>query len=344
MEKKNYKNNNSVNKQTLNLLEKEEDINQLNSHNCYNYENKSDCINEDIFFKRKDDNDLTILDKNKTPIDSNLIEKNLHEFLNDDLIKALDNGLMDPEENNELSDSSSSNAYNSGSTENNSNSNSPEQNIKLPKNKEDISMNLNCEKNSIITNLNNIQNNLSLNIGNIDNINFNINVKNEQIKNEDNLNDNINIKEKIEILNKPLFAQIVIPKTINNSKKKKHSEENEYNYDKKKEKKNNCLKNKFDDDVEPIIMLSMGNEEKTKLPLEIRVGDWICFYCNNLNFSFRIKCNRCGLLRKSTMHLLKKQYYSNKFQYMTNYNNYNDNCYMDFNQNYNCNNNYSSKM
>ena len=91
-------------------------------------------------------------------------------------------------------------------------------------------------------------------------------------------------------------------------------------------------------------MLSIGNEEKTKLPFEIRVGDWICFYCNNLNFSFRVKCNRCGLLRKTTIHLLKKQYYNNIFQYMTNYNNYNDNCYMDFNQNYNCNNNYSSKM
>ncbi len=24
-------------------------------------------------------------------------------------------------------------------------------------------------------------------------------------------------------------------------------------------------------------------------------NDWICVFCNNLNFSFRIKCNRCGL-------------------------------------------------
>ena len=26
-----------------------------------------------------------------------------------------------------------------------------------------------------------------------------------------------------------------------------------------------------------------------------RVGDWICFNCKNLNFSFRTVCNRCQL-------------------------------------------------
>ena len=153
MEKKNNKNKNSVNEQTSKLFE-EEDINQLNSHNCFIYGDKSDFINDDFFFNENNDNDL-VLDKHKSSIDSNLIEKNLHEFLNEDLIKALDNDLMDPEENNDFSDSSSSNANNSGSTENNSNSNSPEQNIKLRKNKEDITMNLNCEKDSNVTNLNN---------------------------------------------------------------------------------------------------------------------------------------------------------------------------------------------
>ena len=201
MDKNNNKNNESVNK--LNLFAEEEDI------------------------KRKDDKDINILEKNKSTIESNIIEKNLHEFLNNDLIKALDNDLMDPEENNELSDSSSSNAYNSGSTENNSNSNSLEQNIKLPKNKGDINMNLNCEKDSITNNYYNIQNNLTVNIGKVDNIYFNENIENienEQINNGNNLNDNI--KEKIEILNNPLFAPIVIPKTLNNGEIIKHNEEN----------------------------------------------------------------------------------------------------------------------
>ena len=26
-----------------------------------------------------------------------------------------------------------------------------------------------------------------------------------------------------------------------------------------------------------------------------RQGDWVCLQCNNLNFSFRKKCNRCKL-------------------------------------------------
>ena len=111
-----------------------------------------------------------------------------------------------------------------------------------------------------------------------------------------------------------------------------------------KKNKNNSLKNKFDDDVEPIIMMTMTNmEEKTKLPLEIRVGDWICLYCNNLNFSFRIKCNRCGLLRKSSSHLLKKKYYNNKYQNFGNNNLNNENYSKHFNNNYyelNYNNNF----
>lgn len=38
-----------------------------------------------------------------------------------------------------------------------------------------------------------------------------------------------------------------------------------------------------------------SKEQKAKKPFEIREGDWTCFDCHNLNFSFRKKCNRCGL-------------------------------------------------
>ena len=52
------------------------------------------------------------------------------------------------------------------------------------------------------------------------------------------------------------------------------------------------------------------NKEKPKKPFEIRAGDWTCYDCNNLNFAFRIKCNRCGLpkevsLQKFKMGLIK---------------------------------------
>ena len=55
---------------------------------------------------------------------------------------------------------------------------------------------------------------------------------------------------------------------------------------------------------------SNQNKEKPKKPFEIRAGDWTCYDCNNLNFAFRIKCNRCGLpkevsLQKFKMGLIK---------------------------------------
>jgi len=32
---------------------------------------------------------------------------------------------------------------------------------------------------------------------------------------------------------------------------------------------------------------------QTKTQSQTRDGDWVCYNCNNLNFSFRKKCNRC---------------------------------------------------
>ena len=54
-------------------------------------------------------------------------------------------------------------------------------------------------------------------------------------------------------------------------------------------------------------------KEKGKKPFEIREGDWTCFDCNNLNFAFRTKCNRCGLakedsIKKYNMKMLQNMY------------------------------------
>ena len=31
--------------------------------------------------------------------------------------------------------------------------------------------------------------------------------------------------------------------------------------------------------------------------------DWICGFCNNLNYSFRVKCNRCGLNKELSINI-----------------------------------------
>ncbi len=39
---------------------------------------------------------------------------------------------------------------------------------------------------------------------------------------------------------------------------------------------------------------------KKKKPFVERVGDWNCFKCKNLNFSFRVNCNRCQMSKKES--------------------------------------------
>ena len=344
MFQKEVKNEKTDTCQLSKLFKSEEDMIKFDSNNCLIYGDKSDFINEDIFFKQKETIDPYYLNKRKSSTDLNLTEKNIHEFLNNDLIKALDyDDFMDPEENCENSDSTSSNAYISGSSDYTLKQNSPELNSKVIKNEKEININLNKDNFTNKNNSNDVNNKNSDINNNNENNNININnINNNNIKDNEKEKDEMidkNIKDKIEILNDPLFTPIFIPNEMNNNKIKEMKIKEEEKIEKKKEKKNNSLKNKFDDDVEPIIMMTMPNmEEKTKLPLEIRVGDWICLYCNNLNFSFRIKCNRCGLLRKSSTHLLKKKYYNNKYQYLGNNNNFNND---NFSINYN-NNNYDN--
>ena len=43
------------------------------------------------------------------------------------------------------------------------------------------------------------------------------------------------------------------------------------------------------------IKKNSGNIKTLKKPLDKRKGDWYCPKCNNLNFAFRVVCNRCQL-------------------------------------------------
>lgn len=306
-----HANSEDLHKSTKKESNEDKSINKENDEKCFIYEDDNDFLNEEISFKGKEENNSSQINRHKNSTDSNLTEKNLHKFLNEDLIQALNNDLVDPEENSDSSECNISNGYITGSSQCTSKANSPELNIRLPKITKDISMTLNIEN----TSDNQIK---------------------EDIKEKETVMDDI--KEKIKILNDPSFTPMIFPQQINN-KFKEEVINKKGDHHEKKEKKNDIMKNKFDDDVEPIMMLSMVNrEEKTKLPLELRVGDWICMYCNNFNFSFRMKCNRCGLLRKSSSHILRHNYYNNKYQYMGNFdNNFNDGYCMNYYQNGNFN-------
>ena len=43
---------------------------------------------------------------------------------------------------------------------------------------------------------------------------------------------------------------------------------------------------------------ALKKNQKMKKPFEIREGDWTCSDCSNLNFAFRVKCNRCGISKE----------------------------------------------
>lgn len=321
-------------------IKKEIDLNKEKGLLCLLFEDKKGGINENIFFKEKEENNSFSLDKNKSFLDLNLTGKNLHEFLNDDLIEAIDNDLVEPKDIYDLSNDNSSNGYIEGSSEFTSKSNSPEFNIKYPKILKDINMNLN-ENSSEKNDSNKINYNYSVNKNITNNKIINLNTNNNDNNKENNqINEDedrdIKNKNKINLIKNPNFTSKYIHGKINNNIEDiKLNKKKEYNFeDNNKKEGTNPSKNKFDE-VEPIIMLSLVNrEEKTKFPLEIRVGDWICLYCNNLNFSFRKKCNRCGLMKKSSTLLLKHKYFNNNFQNLKNYNEY-DGYYMNYNTNIN---------
>lgn len=46
--------------------------------------------------------------------------------------------------------------------------------------------------------------------------------------------------------------------------------------------------------------------KKKKKPFIERAGDWVCYQCKNLNFSFRVTCNRCDISKEENEKMLKK--------------------------------------
>ena len=157
------------------------------------------------------------------------------------------------------------------------------------------------QKTDISNNLNNNRKNL------IENENYKYILKNNNFKNgcTFKLNNNVNIYNSLKY--NPLLPLInkgfeFFPKSIK-------SNDNEKDY------KINCEDNN-------IINYIKQNENLFKIN---KKNDWHCIICNNINYGFRVKCNRCGFLKDSSSDNIYKKFNEQKTNntYQQNKNNYN---------------------
>ena len=157
------------------------------------------------------------------------------------------------------------------------------------------------------------------------------------IYNNENNNNNVDNKGKFNINDIPIID-------LGKAKEKEKEKEEEKEEEKEKEKENeNKIEDKIGNESQiqtPLSLLKVNkfdytkmkynipilnnmynnininntsnqNKEKPKKPFEIRAGDWTCYDCNNLNFAFRIKCNRCGLPKEVSLQKFKMGLFKN---------------------------------
>ena len=154
---------------------------------------------------------------------------------------------------------------------------------------------------------NNVQNNFT-NM-NINNYNLmkkqfeNFNIKNESAENFAKLNE-LNNNQNLMMNNQNDFKQYhnlnfdypYSMMMIQNNQKM-----NENNFENLAKNEENLLsksKNK---------QIPKSDSKKIKKPFVEREGDWVCFQCKNLNFSFRVSCNRCQISKEDNETLRLKQ-------------------------------------
>ena len=234
--------------------------------------------NAGSFFRPIIDSSNTLSFNYKFSIDQpNVTKQRLNEYLNYDLL-------------NELDVSPSVSKRNSGMNNNPQNINNTGDNN--PENLYGFSL-YSQPNNQNFGNANNFQN-LNANFNNFNNPN-NINNNYQNIPNNNNYHQNIN--NHYITLNSNSKAYI----PLKYRKKEQNTQANNVN-DLKINKNTFANANK--------------NKQKNKKYFEVRDGDWICCKCNNLNFSFRNKCNRCLLPKKLSINMqLTNQNMSNQNQH-----------------------------
>jgi len=256
----------------------------------------------------------------------NVPKQRLHEYLNDDLLNALDVSPNIPNINSgiinnkniqtENIDNNPNNLFgfslypepseNNLDSKNNTNNNLQEFSNK----KNDNEINIKNDNNKAIkdNNNNNNMNEINKNVFNSNNINSTKN--NNSINNNYNNFQNFNFVNNINNINYPNIPkstnlnynfnnpQIYIPTKLRNKDQINMVNSKEINtFQNKKQEEQSNAKNKFDNGNKKNNQNQNTKKEggKNKKHFEVRAGDWTCGKCNNLNFSFRNKCNRCGL-------------------------------------------------
>ena len=240
----------------------------------------------------------------------NVSKQRLHEFLNEDLLNALDVSPNIPKLSSDLQNIKNDNSNNSNNPNSLYGFSLYSQN---PVNVENVSDNNNNSQNigyipapnyypknyfNQKGNQNNASNN---NFSNVYNNNINFNNYNYNFNFPEMPNYNNNILNNLNSNNPPIF----IPKQMRNkdSNQKGNILNNDTNIKFNNNEKTN-VKNKFDNNKKNA--QNNRKDGRNKKPFEVRIGDWNCSQCNNLNFSFRNKCNRCGIPKEMSEKLAEQ--------------------------------------
>ena len=155
--------------------------------------------------------------------------------------------------------------------------------------------------------------------------NFNINNQFNIINSNQNLNKNIINSKNNNITNNNIFMPLFTSNVNNNIEMNGKKGWiccfcNNFNYE-NRIKCNRCQRNKnpkilkknnnnnveYKKLINPITSFIINNNKKSQKHFSERIGDWTCFSCKNLNFTFRNVCNRCKL-PKERSNLLSKQF------------------------------------
>ena len=63
----------------------------------------------------------------------------------------------------------------------------------------------------------------------------------------------------------------------------------------------------IDENNNILIYNNKVKQKKRGRPFTEREGDWICSSCKNLNFAFRVECNRCHLSKAESQKIIENE-------------------------------------